>query len=132
MASNKKTPHHIDALVGANVRRFRLLHGMSQEQLAEQLGLTFQQVQKYEKGANRISASRLWQIAEVLGVEISAFFKQASFGGEGDGEPLEAAPDLDMSRVEYETLRLYRALDPNMQTRVRDLLRATTDLSGRN
>ena len=67
-------PHPIDALVGAPVRRRRTLLGLSQEMLAAAIGLTFQQVQKYERGANRISASRLFEVARVLEVPISCFF----------------------------------------------------------
>ena len=67
-------PNPVDVHVGARVRTRRLLIGMNQETLAKALGLTFQQVQKYEGGANRVSASRLSQIAGVLGVPISYFF----------------------------------------------------------
>jgi len=67
-------PNPTDVQVGARVRTRRLLIGMNQETLARGLGLTFQQVQKYEGGANRISASRLSQIADLLGVPISYFF----------------------------------------------------------
>ena len=69
-----KLPHPIDQHVGSRVRLRRMLIGMSQEQLGEQLSLTFQQVQKYEKGANRISASKLWQIAKILGVSVQFFY----------------------------------------------------------
>jgi transcriptional regulator with XRE-family HTH domain len=73
---NAKTPNAIDAYVGARMRTRRLLLGMSQERLAEQIGVTFQQVQKYEKGVNRIGASRLQRIAEVLCTSPSYFFEQ--------------------------------------------------------
>src|SRR5207302_4770432 len=67
-------PDPVDVHVGGRIRTRRLLIGMNQETLAKALGLTFQQVQKYEGGANRVSASRLSQIAQVLGVPISYFF----------------------------------------------------------
>jgi transcriptional regulator with XRE-family HTH domain len=67
-------PNPIDVHVGARIRMRRLLLGMNQETLANALGLTFQQVQKYEGGANRVSASRLSAMAEILGVPISYFF----------------------------------------------------------
>src|SRR5579864_3538761 len=67
-------PNPIDVHVGARIRMRRLLLGMNQETLANALGLTFQQVQKYEGGANRVSASRLSAVAEILGVPISYFF----------------------------------------------------------
>ena len=70
-----KTPNPIDVHVGNRVRMRRMLIGMSQEKLADKLGLTFQQVQKYEKGTNRISASRLYQIAGHLGVPVQFFFE---------------------------------------------------------
>lgn len=73
---NVKTPNAIDTYVGMRMRRRRQLLGMSQERLAEQIGVTFQQVQKYEKGINRIGASRLQKIAEVLRTSPAFFFEQ--------------------------------------------------------
>ena len=67
-------PDPIDVYVGGQIRTRRLLLGMNQEELAQSLGLTFQQVQKYESGANRVSASRLWEIAAVLKMPIGDFF----------------------------------------------------------
>ncbi|MCF3640588.1 helix-turn-helix domain-containing protein [Rhizobium sp. TRM95111] len=85
-----KAPNSIDAYVGSRVRLQRLVRGFSQEKLGEHLGVTFQQVQKYEKGTNRIGASRLQHIAQVLGVPVSFFFQQeetgsVEMGGLGDG-----------------------------------------------
>lgn len=71
----KKRPHPIDVHVGSRVRMRRMLIGMSQEKLGEQLGLTFQQVQKYEKGSNRIGASRLWDLSRILDVPVRFFFE---------------------------------------------------------
>lgn len=68
-------PHRVDVHVGARVRILRRASGMSQEALAARLGLTFQQVQKYERGANRISASKLFEIAAALNVPVSSFFE---------------------------------------------------------
>ena len=70
----KKNPNPIDIHVGARLRMRRVLQGMSQENLGEKLDLTFQQVQKYEKGANRVSASRLYQIGGILKVPVAFFF----------------------------------------------------------
>ncbi len=70
-----KNPNPIDVHVGNRVRMRRMLIGMSQERLGKELGLTFQQVQKYEKGTNRISASRLYRIAQILGVPVQYFFE---------------------------------------------------------
>ncbi|MCA1441457.1 helix-turn-helix transcriptional regulator [Ensifer sp. IC4062] len=73
---NKKDPNPIDTFVGSRVRMRRLMVGLSQEKLADGLGITFQQVQKYEKGTNRIGASRLQAIADILGVHPSFFFQR--------------------------------------------------------
>ncbi len=83
---NKKKPNPIDIHVGSRVRLRRMLVGMSQEKLGEKLGLTFQQVQKYEKGTNRIGASRLFTIANILGVEVQFFFEDMP------GEILKSLP----------------------------------------
>jgi len=73
----KKAPNPTDKHVGARVRMRRMMLSMSQEKLGDALGLTFQQVQKYEKGANRIGASRLQQISHILQVPVSFFFEGA-------------------------------------------------------
>jgi transcriptional regulator with XRE-family HTH domain len=86
----KNTPNPIDKHVGARVRMRRMMLSMSQEKLGDALGLTFQQVQKYEKGANRIGASRLQQISNILQVPISFFFGGAPHlpgQAAGMGEP---------------------------------------------
>lgn len=77
MALNKKKPNPIDVHVGSRVRLRRNVLGMSQEKLGESLGITFQQVQKYEKGTNRVGASRLQAIASILTVPVSFFFEDA-------------------------------------------------------
>ena len=77
---NQKTPNPIDVHVGKRVRMRRMLVGLSQEKLGEALGVTFQQVQKYEKGSNRISASRLQGIAQLLDVPVAFFFEDAPAG----------------------------------------------------
>ena len=86
----KKQPHPIDVHVGRRVKMRRMLIGMSQEKLGEQLGLTFQQVQKYEKGANRIGASRLWDLSRILDVPVRFFFEGARAEASGGaGQPAE-------------------------------------------
>jgi transcriptional regulator with XRE-family HTH domain len=90
----KKTPNPIDKHVGSRVRMRRMMVGMSQEKLGDALGLTFQQVQKYEKGTNRIGASRLQQISHILQVPVAFFFEGAPNllpGGE-NGSGLNGAP----------------------------------------
>lgn len=74
---SKKSPNPIDSHVGSRVRMRRMMLNMSQEKLGESLGITFQQIQKYEKGTNRIGASRLQHIATVLQVPVSFFFEDA-------------------------------------------------------
>jgi transcriptional regulator with XRE-family HTH domain len=89
----KKVPNPIDKHVGSRVRMRRMMLGMSQEKLGDALGLTFQQVQKYEKGSNRIGASRLQQISLILQVPVSFFFEGApSPPGANDGFGEAASP----------------------------------------
>jgi transcriptional regulator with XRE-family HTH domain len=89
----KKAPNPIDKHVGSRVRMRRMMLSMSQEKLGDALGLTFQQVQKYEKGTNRIGASRLQQIANILQVPVSFFFEGAPhFGGLHHGGGMGEAP----------------------------------------
>ena len=78
---SSRRPNPIDAHVGSRVRLRRMLLGMSQEKLGEHLGLTFQQVQKYEKGVNRIGASRLFDLSHVLGVPVQFFYADVPAGG---------------------------------------------------
>jgi transcriptional regulator with XRE-family HTH domain len=88
----KKTPNPIDKHVGSRVRMRRMMVGMSQEKLGDALGLTFQQVQKYEKGTNRIGASRLQQISHILQVPVAFFFEGAPHVPGGTEENLNGAP----------------------------------------
>ena len=81
---NKKKPNPIDIHVGSRIRLRRNILGMSQEKLGESLGITFQQIQKYEKGTNRVGASRLQAIASVLNAPVAFFFEDAP-GQEGHG-----------------------------------------------
>ncbi len=131
-------PSPIDVHVGARIRLRRTLLGMSQERLGEALGLTFQQVQKYERGANRVGASRLFDLSRVLDVPISFFFDDmpaplaGSHGGQSHGRALgfaesqEGFGDDTMSR--RETLELvrayYRITDPSVRKRVFDLIKS--------
>lgn len=91
-----KTPHPTDVHVGSRVRMRRMMLGMSQEKLADALALTFQQIQKYEKGSNRISASRLQQIAGTLQVRESFFFEG---GPHQPGQPTGASAALSPAYV---------------------------------
>jgi transcriptional regulator with XRE-family HTH domain len=86
-----KVPNSIDIHVGSRLRMRRMMLGMSQEKLGEAFGLTFQQVQKYEKGANRVGASRLQQAAQILGVSVPFFFEGAPGGHVKGGDTLSPA-----------------------------------------
>ena len=93
----EKSPNPVDIHVGSRVRLRRLLLSMSQEKLGDELGVTFQQVQKYERGANRIGASRLYRVAEVLQVPIGFFFEgldTATAGGFADGDQTPLVDDF--------------------------------------
>jgi len=79
----RRDPNYIDVHVGSRIRMRRQIVSMSQEKLGEMLGITFQQVQKYEKGSNRISASRLYYASKILGVPVQAFFEDLP-GSEDD------------------------------------------------
>jgi transcriptional regulator with XRE-family HTH domain len=129
--ANKKQPNPIDIHVGSRVRLRRMMLGMSQEKLGDQLGITFQQIQKYEKGTNRIGASRLQHIARVLSVPISFFFEDAP-ATPGD----EATGFAESSSTNYvvdflssaEGIQLNKAFvrikDAHQRRRVIDLVRA--------
>lgn len=105
---NKKTPNPIDVFVGSRVRLRRLMVGMSQEALADRLGVTFQQVQKYEKGTNRISASRLQAISDVFRVPPSFFFQDEENAGPSTGVAHETG-DVSTFVSSKEGLDLNRA-----------------------
>jgi transcriptional regulator with XRE-family HTH domain len=109
-------PNPIDVHVGKRIRMRRLFLGMNQETLANALGLTFQQVQKYEGGANRVSASRLSAMADILGVPISFFFSELQIG-DSPPTPEERIARERMERPEtIELVRLYYAI-PDEQVR---------------
>ena len=94
--TNPKAPHPTDVHVGGRIRMRRALLGITQQRLADSLDLTFQQVQKYEKGTNRISASRLQQIATVLGVTISFFYEGLPPEETGGGFAEDSSPPFMM------------------------------------
>jgi transcriptional regulator with XRE-family HTH domain len=118
-------PDPVDVHVGARIRTRRLLIGMNQETLAKALGLTFQQVQKYEGGANRVSASRLAQMAEILGVSVSYFFADLDPAGE-TATPDELETREMMQRPEaIELIRWYYAIpDAGVRQQFLDMVKA--------
>jgi transcriptional regulator with XRE-family HTH domain len=125
-------PNPVDVHVGSRVRLRRTLLGMSQERLGEAIGLTFQQVQKYERGANRIGASRLYDLSRVLDVPVSFFFDDidpavAMPTTEAASVPDEtrAEPDPMMRRETLELVRAYyRIPDSQIRRRLFDLTKA--------
>ncbi|HQT67459.1 MAG: transcriptional regulator [Rhodospirillales bacterium 20-60-12] len=140
-AERESRPSPIDIHVGSRVRLRRTLLGMSQERLGDALGLTFQQVQKYERGVNRVGASRLFDIARVLDVPISFFFddmpegmnetpisgpRGRSYGFAEAQEPFAAGIDDHLTK--RETLELvrayYRITDVAVRKRVFDLIKS--------
>lgn len=131
MPENKKKPNPIDAHVGGRIRLRRNMLNMSQEKLGERLGITFQQIQKYEKGTNRVGASRLQAIANILGVPVAFFFEDAP-GGDANlpgGFAEEAASNGIMEFcTSAEGLQLNRAFtkiaDTKVRRRIIDLVRS--------
>lgn len=137
-AEKEGRPSPIDVHVGSRIRLRRTLLGMSQERLGEALGLTFQQVQKYERGVNRVGASRLFDLSRVLDVPISFFFDDmpeslaSTYGGHvnrrstGFAETQDGFNDDALNR--RETLELvrayYRITDPAVRKRVFDLIKS--------
>jgi len=98
-----RSPNPVDVHVGARIRLRRKILKMSQEKLGDRLGVTFQQVQKYERGANRVGASRLWKMAEVLDVPISFFYDGLSDNmTQTAGSPSLEAAEPDQSPIVYE------------------------------
>ena len=126
--ANKKQPNPIDIHVGSRVRLRRMMLGMSQEKLGEHLGITFQQIQKYEKGTNRIGASRLQNIARVLSVPVSFFFEDAPGGESGGMAEQQSASYVVDFLSSSEGIQLNKAFvrikDPKLRRKVIDLVRA--------
>ena len=129
-----RRPNPIDIHVGGRVRFRRMLLGMSQEKLGERLGLTFQQVQKYEKGINRIGASRLFDLSQVLGVPVQFFYDEAPGGYEqpSSSQPGFADRQAESYIVEFLNSRdglelnkaFVRITDPKVRRSTVDLVRS--------
>ena len=115
--------HPVDEHVGKRVRHRRWMIGMTQQNLAEKVGIKFQQIQKYETGMNRISASRLWDIASALGVPVGFFFEGLH---EGD-VPETTAGDLLADKEALELVRSYYAIPENQRRRLFELARVLSD-----
>jgi transcriptional regulator with XRE-family HTH domain len=128
----KKTPNSIDRHVGSRLRMRRVLMGMSQEKLGDQLGVTFQQVQKYEKGMNRIGASRLQHASRALDVPVEFFFRDApqfepglaNSGGEFVGDTNFVADFLSSNEGIELNQAFARIKDRKLRRRIVELVRA--------
>jgi transcriptional regulator with XRE-family HTH domain len=141
-----ENPDPVDIHVGSRLRMRRNLVGLSQEQLGKSLGLTFQQIQKYERGINRMGSSRLFQIAKTLSVPVAYFFEempdaialpaQAGFA-EGEQASLENTPGSSERQNDYDILRrretleliraYYRIQDAKQRRKVYELIRSMSD-----
>ncbi len=123
----------VDVHVGSRVRLRRMLLGMSQEKLGEHLGLTFQQIQKYEKGINRIGASRLFDLSKVLAVPVQFFYEElpVSAGDEGFAEQPESyAVEFLSSREGLELNKAFaRITDPRVRRSIVELVRSFAGVS---
>ncbi|MBB4276117.1 helix-turn-helix transcriptional regulator [Rhizobium mongolense] len=122
-----KSPNAIDVYVGGRLRLRRKVLGLSQGSLADALGITFQQVQKYEKGMNRIGASRLQRIAEILKVPVGFFFENNA-SASPDVEPRRETDDVTLFMTSKEGVALSRAFlaieDPNVRQKLLALTRS--------
>ncbi len=131
---NKKKPNPIDAHVGGRIRMRRNMLGMSQEKLGESLGITFQQIQKYEKGTNRVGASRLQAIASIMEVPPAFFFENAPTdehtptGGLSEDSSMTSVMEFCSSA---EGIQLNRAFvkisDPKVRRRILELVKSLSD-----
>jgi transcriptional regulator with XRE-family HTH domain len=134
----KGKPNPIDIHVGNRLRVKRTLLGLSQEKLAEAIGITFQQVQKYERGTNRISASRLYQFAEVLNVPAAYFFESYSLpataggslaGGFSDNEQADFVDDDHLTKKEtLELIKIYYSIqDPKIRKDLINIMKSMAE-----
>jgi transcriptional regulator with XRE-family HTH domain len=121
--------HPVDVHVGKRVRHRRWLIGMTQQQLAEQVGIKFQQIQKYETGANRVSASRLWDIAEALEVPVSFFFEGLEENEKTEGKKSMVPDDLMGHKEAMDLVRSYYAIPENQRRRLFELARVLSDVA---
>jgi len=119
--------HPVDVHVGKRIRHRRWMVGMTQQQLGEAVGIKFQQIQKYETGMNRVSASRLWDIAHAMDVPVSFFFEGLEGEGEQAATKATAAGDLLADKEALELVRSYYAMPENQRRRLFDLARALSD-----
>lgn len=122
--------HPVDVHVGKRVRHRRWLVGMTQQQLAEKVGIKFQQIQKYETGANRVSASRLWDIADALDVPVAFFFEGIEEAQSETSQMSESVPaDLLGDKEALDLIRSYYSIPENQRRRLFELARVLSDVA---
>lgn len=122
--------HLVDIHVGKKIRQRRWLIGMTQQQLAELVGIKFQQIQKYETGANRVSASRLWDISAALGIPVSAFFEGLrATDPECDKQQSDVPDHLMEDKEAIDLLRSYYAIPEEQRSRLFELARVLGDVA---
>lgn len=136
MSMVKSKPDPVDIHVGSRVRLRRTLLGMSQEKLGKALSLTFQQIQKYERGANRIGSSRLYQLSRILDVPVSFFFDDMSdvVTGKGKGMSEGGSQTFEVDKLSRrETLELVRAYykiaEPSVRKKIFEMVKAVGNAS---
>lgn len=120
--------HPVDVHVGKRVRHRRWMVGMTQQQLAEKVGIKFQQIQKYETGMNRVSASRLWDIAAALSVPVSFFFEGLENKPDADADNTLPG-DILADKEALELVRSYYAIPDNQRKRLFELARVLSDVA---
>ena len=121
--------HPVDVHVGKRIRHRRWLAGMTQHQLAQHVGIKFQQIQKYETGANRVSASRLWDISETLEVPVSFFFEGLEREQAEKTTKKVLPSDLMGDKEALDLIRSYFSIPENQRRRLFDLARVLSNVS---
>lgn len=120
--------HIVDTHVGQRIRQRRWLVGMTQQELAELVGIKFQQIQKYETGANRVSASRLWDISEALSVPVESFFEGLDKRIEADASGT-VPEDIFNTKEAMDLVRTYYDIPSGQRHRMFELARVLSDVS---
>lgn len=121
--------HPVDVHVGKRIRHRRWLVGMTQQQLAQKVGIKFQQIQKYETGANRVSASRLWDIADAMEVPVSFFFEGLEASAIEGAAPEAVPADLMGDKEALNLVRSYYAIPEHQRRRLFELARVLSDVA---
>lgn len=122
--------HIVDTHVGQKIRERRWLLGMTQQQIADSVGIKFQQIQKYETGANRVSASRLWDISEALDVPVAYFFEGLRKAAETEAPRANTIPhDVMVGKEAIDLVRSYYAIPIKHRRRLVELARVLSDVA---